>query len=139
MRLIVLAAALAVLSGCATTPQGERVERLGLQLLVMNRVIEQAPDRVAKSKEILASIAELRTFLDFEEVSVNDLRAAMLKRIADRDLEPSERLIALELTEEIATFVEGRVGQGVLSPEHKVTVNKVLGYVEAAALVYVSE
>lgn len=136
MRVFILAAIVAV-SGCASTPQGERLERIGIQALVMNQVIEKAPHREAKALEILASVNEMRTLMDFNSISVMDLRAAMLRRISTRDLAPSERLVALEFVEEIAALVETKVGAGDLLPEHKVTVNKVLGYVESAARMYV--
>lgn len=138
MRLAVLFLAVLV-AACSTTPNGERAERLGVQLLVMNRVIEKAPQPEAKAREVLASVQELQSLVDFESVSIADLRAALLKRIGERELTPSEKLAALELTQVISDELEGRIGAGVLSPEHKVAVRKVLGWVEAAALVYVSD
>jgi hypothetical protein len=131
MRLICIAAALAVLSGCASF-SGSTTEKLVVQVATM-KFIESNP---ANADRIEQAAAEARTWLDADGVTLADLERAMMNRIAASDLEPSDRLLASALVEVVADEIDVRIGAGVLDPERKATVNTVLGWVEQAASFY---
>lgn len=136
-RAVLAVAALAV-SACAMTPDTERRDRLAVQSATM-ALIERADIPAEKAERIADAVDKARTLLSLAEVSVQDIRVALSARIAERaeHLSPLEKLAANELIDAIASEVEGRIGAGVLSPEQRVSVNKVLDWVEVATVFYV--
>lgn len=130
------------LSACSTTPDGERRDRLGVQVATM-ALIERADAPRVKAADILEVSGRLRTDVNAAvEASVGDLRATLLAIMAERytagKLSPLERLAALEFINTVADGVERRVGSGLLTPETRVKVNTVLTWIEDAARTYVS-
>ena len=131
MRLIAIAALVAVLSGCASL-QGSATEKLVVQAATM-KFIEANPgeaDRIEKA------VTQARVWLDTDGVTIADLRSAMQARIDGSDLAPSDKLLATALADVVAAELDVRIGAGVISPEKKQTVNTVLGWVEQAAAFY---
>jgi uncharacterized protein YceK len=135
MRLILIAAALAVLSGCASF-QGSATEKLIVQAATM-KFIESSDDRASKAVRIVAAAGQARVWLDTDGVTISDLKSAMLERIVAADLDPSDKLLASALVDVVVAELDLRIGAGVISPEKKATVNAVLGWVESAAAFYV--
>jgi hypothetical protein len=124
------------LSACTLNPDNERRDRLGVQATTM-ALIERADSPAAKAEAVRESVAKARTLLDMADVSVADIRVALLARVAERDLSPLEKLAALEVINAVSDGVELRLGAGQLSPEERVSVNTVLDWVEGAAALYV--
>lgn len=128
------------LSACSTTPEGERRDRLGVQVTTM-ALIERADNPTAKAARIVALSDAMRVMLDMAEVTVGDLRTALLARLAERsaagEVSPLERTVALEFINTISDGVERRVGSGLLTPDTRVKVNTVLTWIEDAARSYV--
>jgi hypothetical protein len=129
-----LAVAVMVLVGCASTPDGQRGERLMVQGSVV-ALIERAADPAQKAQRIALAIKASRTLLLDDTVTVGGLRNALLTRAAG--LSPGEKLVALEVITALSNDVERRVGSGVLSPDARVSVNTVLDWVNDVTILYV--
>lgn len=140
---LLAACAVTLLSACSSNPttQEQRRDRLGVQVATM-ALIERADNPQAKAAQVLEAVGKARTLLDFAgDVSVKDLRTALLERVAERyedgKLSPLERLAALEAVNTVADEVEARLGAGALPADARVRVNTVLTWVEDAARSYV--
>lgn len=138
MRNIIIAAVATslILSGCATGGGSSASEKLIVQAATM-KFIEASTDRSAKAARIARAADQARVWLDTDGVTIADLQAAMLERIAAADLEPSDKLLASALVEVVVTELNVRIGDGVISSEKRATVNAVLAWVEQAASFYV--
>lgn len=141
MKRMILAAVLAVaLSGCASFGTSSATEKLIVQAGVM-KFIEGGSDapaeRAAKAARIVRAADQARIWIDTDGVTAGDLHAAMIERIAAADLEPSDKLLASALVEVVVAELNIRIGEGVISPEKRATVNSVLAWVEQAAGFYV--
>lgn len=130
----ILLATIALLAGC-TAFQGSTGEKLIVQAATM-KVIEAGTDRAAKASKILAAADAARVWLDADGVTLSELRGAMVARIAAADIEPSDKLLATALVDVVVAEIDVRIGQGVISPEKRVTVNTVLAWVIQAAQFY---
>lgn len=136
VKKLILAIVMAVaLTGCATLGSGSAAEKLVVQVATM-KFIEAGDDRAAKAAKIVSAAAQARVWLDTDGVSLSDLQSAMLARVNAADLEPSDKLLAAALVDVIAAELNARIGEGVISPEKKATVNAVLAWVEQAASFY---
>lgn len=143
LALVVLACIVAFalgLSACSTTPEGEHRDRLGVQVATM-ALIERADQPAAKAARIVQLADTMRVMLELSEVTVGDLRHALLTRLAERyaagEISPLERLAALEFINSVSDGVEKRLGAGLLTPDTRVKVNTVLTWIEDAARTYV--
>lgn len=136
MKHIILAALAAfLLTGCASLTGSSASEKLIVQVATM-KFIEAGDDRAAKAAKIVSAAAQARVWLDTDGVSLSDLQSAMLARVNAADLEPSDKLLAAALVDVVAAELNVRIGEGVISPEKKATVNAVLAWVEQAASFY---
>ncbi len=133
---LLIAATIAVLTACATTPNGQRAERIVVQAAVLH-VIERASIPSVKAQAIVGAVKLVHTLLLDDNASVSALRSALLARVAERDLPPAEKLVALEVVNALSDEVERRVGSGVLSPDAVLKVNTVLDWVLDATVLYV--
>lgn len=142
MRKVLILAAVAALtlSACSTTPDTARRDRLGVQATTM-ALIERADNPADKAARVIEAVEATRTMLELTDVSVGDLKGALLTRVAERyeagKLTPLERLAALEVITEVSAEVERRLGLGVLTADTRVKVNTVLDWVEDSARIYV--
>lgn len=132
---ILALSSLLVLTGCASLGTSDTSEKLIVQAATM-KFIEASDDRAAKATRIARAADQARVWLDTDGVTVADLKVAMLERIAAADLEPSDKLLASALVEVVVAELSVRIGEGVISPEKRATVNAVLGWVEQAASFY---
>lgn len=136
MRSIIIAAIAAItLSACATGSGSNASEKLIVQAATM-KFIESSDDRAAKATRIVKAADQARVWLDSDGVTIADLQVAMLERIAAADLEPSDKLLASALVEVVVAELNVRIGDGIISPDKRATVNAVLTWVEQAASFY---
>lgn len=126
------------LQGCASGPTNISAERIVVQAGVM-KLVEKAARPAEKAARIVAAVDLAQTLLTDTTATVDTLRSALLKRVAERELPPSEKLLAIEVINAIAAEVEQRVGTGLLSPGAIVSINTVLSWVETTAAMYVQE
>lgn len=139
MRKLFIAAIAVVLSGCAGLGLSGATEKLIVQAATM-KFIESgdAPaERSAKAARIARAADQARIWLDTDDVTVADLQSAMLERIRSADLEPSDKVLASALVEVVVAELNIRIGEGIISPDKRATVNAVLAWVEQAAKFYV--
>lgn len=137
-HLLLVGVVLSCLFGCASLDTESTRDRLGVQATTM-ALIERADNPAAKASSVLESVAKARTLLDMADVSVSDIRVALLARVAERDLSPLEKMVALEAINALSDEVEIRLGAGMLDPAERISVNTVLSWVEGAARLYVSK
>lgn len=139
-RALLLAGLTLLVTACASTPEGQRAERIVVQAATL-RIIETAAQPSQKAQRINEAVKLARTTLLDESVTVDALRGALLKRVgervADGKMPLSEKLVALEVINTLSDEVEKRVGSGILSPDSIVTVNTVLDWVSDATAFYV--
>lgn len=133
----VLVCAVVMVSGCATTPDGQDKERFAVEAGVV-LVLENSSQPAQRAVEIVESIDKLQNLLQHEQTTVGDLRSALLKRVAERDLSPGEKALALQVVQRVAEQIEQRVGKGYLSPDTVISVDRVLGWAEGMAALYVA-
>lgn len=134
MKALVITLAL-FLTGCASIQSGNVAAKLAVQVATM-KVIESDDDRTAKAARIVSAVEQARVWLDVDGVTLADLKVAALRRLQERNLDPSDMLLASALVDIVAAELDVRIGQGALSPEQKVTVNTFLGWVAEAASFY---
>lgn len=137
-RLIVgaLAALLLVaLPACKTDQQ------VAAQILVQAatmKYIEKAPvgevrlERAARVKKVAQQVYDAAGGL---EVTVATLQALAIQKLPDT-MEPSDRAIAMALIQIAVTELNGRIGEGQLTPETLVKVRTVVGWVIGATAFY---
>ena len=139
MKHIVLAALAAVgLSGCATTPGGQERERFAVESGVV-LMLENSGRPAERAAEVVETIDRLQNMLTSENTTVGDLRSALLKRVTERSLSPGEKALALQVVARVADQIEQRVGKGYLQPDAVISIDKVLGWAENMAALYVSD
>jgi hypothetical protein len=135
---IAAAAAGLAIAGCASisgAPDRTRFEVEAATVLL----IEQSGRPAERAAEIVESVDRLQTLLIDQNTTLGDLRNALLRRVAERDLSPGEKALALQVVSRIAEGVELKVGAGHLSPEAIVSLNTVLGWAENMAALYVQD
>jgi hypothetical protein len=137
-RNVLAVAAVFALTGCASFNVNEAKDRLGVQLATMG-YIESGENHTKRAERVLEVVEETRTMMDFADVSVADIKVALLARIAERsNLTPLEHLAAQELVTYLSDEVEARLTRRTITVDDRVTVNAVLALVEGAAARYVS-
>ena len=101
------------------------------------KVIEADADRAAKAARVIAAVSEARVLVDTDGVTLAEIQAAVMRRLVERGLEPSDLLLATALVDVVGLELQGRIGDGLLDPEKRVTVNTFLAWIEQAAHFYV--
>lgn len=138
-RFFGLVAVLAALTGCATPgkPGGDDLNRVAVEGAVVY-MIEQSGRPAERAAEIAESIDRLQVLLTTgTSTTARDLRNALLKRVAERNLSVGEKALALQVVGRIADNVEAKIGGGFLSPDAIVSVERVLSWAENMAALYV--
>lgn len=120
-------------SGCAlTTLQSNPSARLAVTYATL-KVIEDGADPQQRAEKVLSIATEAREFIETDALNLSQLEAALRARLADENLSPSDQLLADALILTVVAELEAKVGSGMLSPEQKLTVGTVLGWVITAA------
>lgn len=98
--------------------------------------IEQSRDRTARAIAIIKAAEELRTFIDFNAVTLDELVDRARLRIARSDSELSEKAGLTLLLNRAERLLRDRVAAGELDPGGKATVNELLDAIIASARAY---
>lgn len=135
--MFVLCVAVTFLPGCASLSTGNSQQsKIVVQLGTMKAIEadkDHAGERALKVREIAK---EAKTFLDGNDVSVSMLAGAVSARLAGIDLAPSDRVLAAALVDAVVSEIDVRVGEGLLSPDERMTVSQVLDWVIDATEFY---
>lgn len=115
MRLIAIAALVAVLSGCASNSPQQQVA-LDVTTRIAIRHALDTPRATEKARNIRA-VTERVKVLASQDVTVAILAAELSKEIDAMDLSPIERADAEDLLLLLSALIEQRVGSGDLKPE----------------------
>jgi len=135
----ILAAVLGLSAGCATMQSGQ--SNVAVQLIVQAstmKYIERADlaDRPARAAAVAFEVGQAKKMLDFEGVTVADIKTAVINRLKTKGLEPSDMLLAMAVVDVATAELDAKIGAGIISAEQRVTVNAVLGWVEQATAFY---
>lgn len=142
-RTILIAAALAATSpmlmgGCTTLDtinENEQAVRSAINISTL-ATIEQSTDRAATAAKILKAAKDAKQWIDFEGISAQEVVVRSRARIAQSDLELSQKA-ALSLLVDIAEAkIADAISQGRLDAEQTVTVNKLLDWIIQSATAY---
>lgn len=141
MKRLIMGVAIAALSavalaGCQT---GGILQDTAAKVIVQQvamRYIQEGDDVKARAAAVIEEVEAARVLLDFETVSVDDIRAAVMRRLADRALQPADMALAMGIVDAATAEIGTRIEGGLISPEQRVTVNGVLGWIEQAAGFY---
>lgn len=122
MRLILIAAALAVLSGCASnSPQQQVAIDVATRIAVRHAL--DSPRAVEKARNI-RHVAEQVKAAATQDATVATLISVAEAEIDKLDLSPIERADAKDLTLLMSALLEQRLGSGDVKPEFVVTVGE---------------
>ena len=130
-----LAVVILALAGCASFSGSSATEKLIVQTATM-KFIEAGDDRAARAAKIRAAVDQARVWLDTDGVTLADLHAAIMGRLASANLEPSDMLLASALVDVVVAELNARIGDGILDEDKRVRVNAVLGWIAEAASFY---
>jgi len=119
------------LTGCESMPQ----QKLIVQVSAM-KYIEDGEDRAGRAAAVIEEVQRAKVLIDFDGVTLDQIKGAVLDRLKERSLNPSDMLLAMAIVDMASAELDVKLGAGILSPEQKVTVNEVLGWVEQAASFY---
>lgn len=145
---LIAAAAIAVIlimKGCGTLSTADDDIRVQLAIQVgTGKFIEAAGKDEAVRADRAMKVQKLaqdgQSWLKVgETTTMAELKSAVLTRIAESDLQPSDKLLANALANYLASEVQERVDDGVLSAEEVESVNNILQLVEGAASIYLIE
>lgn len=141
LSMLICLAALAFV-GCASFDQHFDTEKIIVQVATM-KVIEvgdTAIERSQRAERILDVASNARTWLNTGGVNLGDLRAALDQRLDELQLQPSDRILANMLIDQVMIGLNDRIVNGVKMPvppeEFVYQVNTVLDWIESAAKLY---
>jgi hypothetical protein len=137
MKTLFVALACFALTGCASIPLNTEsvATKLVVQAATM-KFIERGDAWPARAAAISAEVAQARVLVDFDGVTLADIQTAVIRRLQDQGLPPSDMVLAMAVVELASADLNTKIGEGVLSPEQRVTVNTVLSWVDQAASFY---
>lgn len=138
MKHYISAAILAVaLTGCGTlqplTESDTFRDTLDIATLY---AIEQSSDRTAKAIAIIKAAEDVRTFMDFNAVTLDELVDRARLRIIRSDSQLSEKAGLTLLLNRAERLLRDRLISGELDPAGKATVNELLDAIIASAQAY---
>ena len=133
MRMFLVAAALAVLSGCASTsggvsPTGEVILR-EVAALAVSRYVRETPDIAVKAVKIRRVLAEIQETEDVTTAA--KLRQALKDRIAQVE-DPFDRSDYTHLLNILSPLLDQYVGSDGLAPNAVVKVKDFVSYIASA-------
>lgn len=116
-------------SGCAHLEERGTAQRIAVQYAAMKYIGEDA----GKAERVAAQVAVVRTLLEREEATVGALAAAVRERIDWTRLAPADRMLLAGLLDELEAELARRISAGVLEPEQRLRIARVLDWIAQAA------
>jgi hypothetical protein len=132
----------AALPGCATLSGPASSQQLAAQVAVQyatGKFIEGGADvdaKLARARQVKAVAENLKTVAAADSATIAALQELAMSKVAKASLSPSDRLLATTLVEVAVQELSARVSTGVLDPEAKVAVSRLLDWVITAANAY---
>jgi hypothetical protein len=132
MKAIAAVALFLFLTGCAvleTVEQNPMVAQLTVQQATL-RVIDEDPDKAMRALEITRDVREM---ISVDSVTVALLDDFIRVQIDWSKLSLADAQLLMMLLEQLKVELAKRMGEGVLSPEQKVSIDRVIDWVEDSA------
>lgn len=129
-----------LISGCAALRVVDTDQQNARSVvdIVTLAAIEQATDRQVTARKIIQAAEDARTWIDFDGVTIEDLVVKARARLAVSDLELSSKAALTLLITRLESSITEKVGAGLLDPDAKVTVNRLLDWIVVSAQAYAS-
>ena len=124
------------LSGCALLDRVEEspfVAKLTVQQATL-RVIDEDPEKAVRVLEISG---EVRQMIEVDLVTVALLDEFIRVQVNWEKLSIADAQLLLLLLDELKVQLAERMGEGLLTPDQKVSLNKVVDWVEESALLVI--
>ena len=131
-----LAFAFPFLAGCALLDRVEEsplVAKLTVQQATL-RVIDEDPEKAVRVLEISG---EVRQMIEVDLVTVALLDEFIRVQVNWEKLSIADAQLLLLLLDELKVQLAERMGEGLLTPDQKVSLNKVVDWVEESALLVI--
>ncbi len=143
LAVAMIAAAALVGSGCAllekiADPKNDLIEQVAIQYAT-GKFIEAEKDsakRTARAGDVVKVAKDLKAVATSDSATVDALQALALKKIVAAKLQPADNLLATALVTAAVQELKDKVSAGVLSPDARVAVDKLLDWVIGAATAY---
>jgi hypothetical protein len=132
MKKLLLALVAIGLTSCASSP----VQDLGLQYIVA-KTIEQSSDPAKLATRVVRAAEDAKILIDLKPLTPAELQVVLLERLAKSDLSPADKLLLSALVSSGVSYLAQRIEAGNLPEDFKLTANRLLSLVSAAAGVYV--
>ncbi len=132
--------ALGALSGCSTLmdPGNRAGQQIAVQYATGKYIESPAtPEaRQARARQVKAVAENLKTVAKSDSATIAQLHELAMAKVAKANLSPSDRLLATTLVGVAVQELSQRVSIGVLDPDTRVAVSRLLDWVIAAASAY---
>ncbi len=129
----------ATLPGCATFGTGQNAvfQQVAVQYAV-GKFIEAKPEaqRVERAVQVKSIAKAVSDVAGNPDATADTLYALALEKINGASLSPADYLLATTVLAAVSEELKTRVNHGILSPESRVAVDRVLGWVIGAATAY---
>lgn len=142
LALLITSLALLILSGCASFDEHVNTERLLVQVGVM-KIIEKGKtpaEQRERAERVVAFSTKVQTWINSEQVGYDQLRSALVDRINEEDLAPSDKILATLVIDSVMTSLRDRVVDGIKLPvppeQIKYQVNSIFNWAEEFASGY---
>lgn len=129
---VLFAFAFPFLSGCAvleTVENSPTVSKLAVQQATLRVVGED----IEKAERAIFLVDDVRTMVMLDAVTIGLLDESIRFQIDWRSMSLADAQLLAMLLDELRDRLEVRIGQGVLNPEDKASINTVLDWIEDAA------
>jgi hypothetical protein len=93
-------------------------------------------ERIARASQVKAVATSIQAVAASDSATIAALHELAASKIAAAHLSPSDRLLADSLVNAVVDELSARVAGGTLTPENRVYVSRLLGWVIAAADAY---
>jgi hypothetical protein len=121
------------LTACQTVESKPMAARLAVTVATLKVIEADKTDQAARAQRVAAVARDAQKLLDGEQVTLGAIQAAVKARLDSSELSPSDRILADTLVVMISDELRARIGDGLLSPEQRLTVSTVLDWVAVAA------
>lgn len=126
------------LNGCATVKENSAVvELLVSQAAIRYIEAEKPSNRVARAIEVIQYVELLDRFASDEAVTIDTLTSLAMQNLSP-NLSVADRQLALSVINIGSNELRKRIGEGILSPDDRVSVRGVLAAISTGAEIFVA-
>ncbi len=129
---VLFAFAFPFLSGCAVLETIENSPTAS-KLAVQQATLRVVGEDIEKAERAIFLVDDVRTMVMLDAVTIGLLDESIRFQIDWRSMSLADAQLLAMLLDELRDRLEVRIGQGVLNPEDKASINTVLDWIEDAA------